>query len=121
MAHTEFNTQISQNGTQFELTFKTTEKRYFLAMQGLARKCIDNDFPEPILTADIDRHALKIARELGDEENVAHYEQKLNSLFNQLFVPQVKMYFDVTEMLKYNCTEEVQRYRGENTDEHKQH
>ena len=105
MAHTEFNTQISQNGTQFALTFKTTEKRYFLAMQELARKCIDGDFPEAILTTDIDRYALKIARELGDEENVAHYKQKLNSLFDRLFVPHAKMYFDATEILKCNCAE----------------
>jgi hypothetical protein len=39
--HNEFYTDISQNGTRFRLTFITNDKNNFLAMQDLARKCID--------------------------------------------------------------------------------
>lgn len=39
--HNEFHTDISQNGTRFRLTFITNDKNNFLAMQDLARKCID--------------------------------------------------------------------------------
>lgn len=36
--HNEFHTDISDNGTRYRLTFITTEKNNFLAMQDLARK-----------------------------------------------------------------------------------
>ena len=41
--HNEFHTDISDNGTRYRLTFITTEKNNFLAMQDLARKFIDGE------------------------------------------------------------------------------
>ena len=39
---TEFKTDISENGKQFELVFQTDNKLYFEKMQAVARECIDN-------------------------------------------------------------------------------
>lgn len=108
MSHAEFCTDQTNTG-QYRLTFVTDDKRYFLAMQELARKCVDHDFPEAILNADLDRHALKIAKERGDEENVAYYKEKLNAIFGKLFTPQTKiekMVFSTKDLPKCRCTEE---------------
>ena len=41
--YNEYFTDVSQGGTYFQLTFYTNEKEKFLAMETLARKCIDAD------------------------------------------------------------------------------
>lgn len=39
--YNEYFTDVSQGGTYFQLTFYTNEEEKFLAMETLARKCID--------------------------------------------------------------------------------
>lgn len=41
--YNEYFTDVSQGGKYFQLTFYTNEKEKFLAMETLARKCIDAD------------------------------------------------------------------------------
>lgn len=44
--HTEFHTDVSQDGKWFQLTFLTNDKTQFLEMQELARKFIDENREE---------------------------------------------------------------------------
>lgn len=116
--HNEFHTDISQNGTQFRLTFITNDKNNFLAMQDLARKCVDGkevlSLENRILVLEHDKRARDIRDRvmslfatmqygtLGTSpERTAHYKQKLNEIFGSG---------------TYQDTDSV---RGENTNEHK--
>ena len=96
--HNEFHTDISQNGTQFRLTFITNDKNNFLAMQDLARKCIDGEevlsLENRILVLEHDKRirdtrdkitslfaSIQYGKMCTDPERTAYYKQKLNEIF----------------------------------------
>lgn len=95
--HNEFHTDISQNGTQFRLTFITNDKNNFLAMQDLARKCIDGkevlSLENRILVLEHDKRMRDIRDKIElllantkygmytDQERTTGYKQKLNEIF----------------------------------------
>lgn len=96
--HNEFHTDISDNGTRYRLTFITTEKNNFLAMQDLARKFIDGEevlsLENRILVLEHDKKARDIRDKvmslfatmqygtLGmSPERTAYCKQKLNEIF----------------------------------------
>lgn len=96
--HNEFHTHISQNGTRFSLTFITNDKDNFLAMQDLARKCIDGkevlSLENRILVLEQDKRIrdirdkierllanVKYGKSCTDPEQTAYYKQKLNEIF----------------------------------------
>lgn len=99
--HNEFHTDILQNGTQFCITFITNDKNNFLAMQDLARKCIDGkdalsleSLENRILALERDKKARDIRDKVmslfanmqygklcTDPERTLYYKQKLNEIF----------------------------------------
>lgn len=96
--HNEFHTDISQNGTQFRLTFITNDKNNFLAMQDLARKCIDGkdvlSLENRILVLEHDKRIrdmrdkitslfanMQYSKLCTDPERTTYYKQKLNEIF----------------------------------------
>lgn len=99
--HNEFHTDISQNGTQFRLTFITNDKNNFLVMQDLARKCIDGkdvltleSLENRILVLEHDKKMRDIRDKVtslfatmqygtlgADPERTAYYKSKLNEIF----------------------------------------
>ena len=97
--HNEFHTDISDNGTRYRLTFITTEKNNFLAMQDLARKFIDGkeylSLENRILVLEHDKRQREIREKVmsifasmqygkmrTDPERTAYYKQKLNEIFS---------------------------------------
>lgn len=99
--HNEFHTDISQNGTQFRLTFITNDKNNFLVMQDLARKCIDGkdvltleSLENRILVLEHDKKMRDVRDKVtslfatmqygtlgADPERTAYYKSKLNEIF----------------------------------------
>lgn len=96
--HNEFHTDISQNGTQFRLTFITNDKNNFLAMQDLARKFVDGkDFlslENRLLVLEHDKARRDIRDKIealfanmqygkmcSDPVRTAYYKLKLNEIF----------------------------------------
>lgn len=96
--HNEFHTDISQNGTQFSLTFITNDKNNFLAMQDLARKFIDGEeylsLENRILVLEHDKKLrdtrdkimglfanMQYGKMCTDPERIAYYKSKLNEIF----------------------------------------
>lgn len=96
--HNEFHTDVSQNGTQFRLTFITNDKNNFLAMQDLARKFVDGEdflsLENRVLVLEHDK-AMRNARSkiealfanmqygkiCSDPVRIAYYKSKLNEIF----------------------------------------
>lgn len=96
--HNEFHTDISDNGTRYRLTFITTEKNNFLAMQDLARKFIDDkeylSLENRILVLEHDKKLrdtrdkimglfanMQYGKLCTDPERTAYYKSKLNEIF----------------------------------------
>ena len=96
--HNEFHTDISQNGTQFSLTFITNDKNNFLAMQDLARKFIDGEeylsLENRVLVLEHDKKlrdtrdrimslfaSMQYGKLCTDPDRTAYYKQKLNEIF----------------------------------------
>ena len=96
--HNEFHTDISNNGTHYRLTFITTEKNNFLAMQNLARKFIDGEeyssLENRILALEHDKKLrdtrdkimslfanMQYGKMCTDIERTAYYKSKLNEIF----------------------------------------
>lgn len=99
--HNEFHTDISDNGTRYTLTFITTEKNNFLAMQDLARKFIDGEeylslesLENRILVLEHDKKlrdtrdkimslfaSMQYGKLCTDSERTAYYKCKLNEIF----------------------------------------
>ena len=114
--HNEFQTDISDNGTRYRLTFVTTEKNNFLAMQDLARKFIDGkeylSLENRILVLEHDKKLrdtrdrimtlfanMQYSKLCTDPERTAYYKSKLNEIFGT------------------NCYQDTDTLLGENNDE----
>lgn len=116
--HSEFHTDTSQNGTQFRLTFITNDKNQFLAMQNLARKCIDKEdvlsLENRILVLEHDKEIrdmrdkitnlfanMQYGKCLSDKERVAYYKLKLNEIWG------AENYQDTDSVSQSKTNEEV--------------